>query len=148
MTRKLPLSQGQAVASLIAGMRATAQKLVGINNPAFGQMAARLRDAVEALDRATQYMLGAVRDAPEEALAGASPYLRLFGLAQGTASLAEEALAAHAETRKGDCDPAHAGRIGLARFFAENIATGATGLEVAITAGAASVRDAALALAS
>ncbi len=148
VTRKLPLSQGQAVASLIAGMRATAQKLVGINNPAFGQMAARLRDAVEALDRATQYMLGAVRDAPEEALAGASPYLRLFGLAQGTASLAEEALAAHAETRKGDCDPAHAGRIGLARFFAENIATGATGLEVAITAGAASVRDAALALAS
>jgi acyl-CoA dehydrogenase len=148
VTRKLPLSQGQAVASLISGMRATAQKLVGINNPAFGQMAARLRDAVEALDRATQYMLGAVRDAPEDALAGASPYLRLFGLAQGTASLAEEALAAHAETRKGDCDPAHVGRIGLARFFAENIATGATGLEAAITAGAASVRDAASALAS
>ncbi len=148
VTRKLPLSQAQAVASLIAGMRATAQKLVGINNPAFGQMAARLRDAVEALDRATQYMLGAVRDAPEDALAGASPYLRLFGLAQGTASLAEEALAAHAETRKGDCDPAHAGRIGLARFFAENIATGATGLEVAVTAGAASVHDAAAALAS
>ena len=148
VTRKLPLSQAQAVASLIAGMRATAQKLVGINNPAFGQMAARLRDAVEALDRATQYMLGAVRDAPEDALAGASPYLRLFGLAQGTASLAEEALAAHAETRKGDCDPAHAGRIGLARFFAENIATGATGLEVAVTAGAASVHDAASALAS
>ena len=64
VTRKLPLSEGQAVASLVAGMRATAQKLVGINNPAFGQMAARLRDAVEALDRATQYMLGAVRDAP------------------------------------------------------------------------------------
>ncbi len=148
VTRKLPLSQGQAVASLIAGMRATAQKLVGINNPAFGQMAARLRDAVEALDRATQYMLGAVRDAPEDALAGASPYLRLFGLAQGTASLAEVALAAHAETRNGDGDPAHAGRIGLARFFAENIASGATGLEVAITAGAASVHDAASALAS
>src|SRR4029077_19304094 len=66
VTRKLPLSEGQAVASLIAGMRATAQKLVCINNPAFGQMAARLRDAVEALDRATQYMLGAVRDAPRE----------------------------------------------------------------------------------
>jgi butyryl-CoA dehydrogenase len=148
VTRKLPLSEGQAVASLIAGMRATAQKLVGINNPAFGQMAARLRDAVEALDRATQYMLGAVRDAPEDALAGASPYLRLFGLAQGTASLAEVALAAHAETRNGDGDPAHAGRIGLARFFAENIASGATGLEVAITAGAASVHDAASALAS
>ncbi len=148
VTRKLPLSEGQAVASLVAGMRATAQKLVGINNPAFGQMAARLRDAVEALDRATQYMLGAVRDAPREALAGASPYLRLFGLAQGTASLAEVALAAHAQARDGDSNPAHAGRIGLARFFAENIATGATGLEAAITAGGASVHDAASALAS
>jgi acyl-CoA dehydrogenase len=148
VTRKLPLSEGQAVASLIAGMRGTAQKLVGINAPAFGQMAARLRDAVEALDRATQYMLGAVRNAPQDALAGASPYLRLFGVAQGTASLAEMALAAHAASGKGDVDPAHAGRIGLARFFAENIATGASGLEAAITTGAASVHDAASALAS
>ncbi|MBV9051027.1 MAG: hypothetical protein JO196_01405, partial [Hyphomicrobiales bacterium] len=45
-------------------------------------------------------------------------------------------------------DPAHAGRIGLARFFAENITTGASGLETTITAGAASVHDTALALAS
>ena len=148
VTRKLPLSEGRAIASLIAGMRSTAQKLVGINNPAFGQMAARLRDAVEALDRATQYMLSALRDAPRDALAGASPYLRLFGLAQGTASLAELALAAHGDVRNGATDPASARRIGVARFFAENIATGATGLEVAVTAGAASVHDAAPALAS
>jgi alkylation response protein AidB-like acyl-CoA dehydrogenase len=148
VTRKLPLSEGQAVLSLIAGMRATAQKLVGINNPAFGQMAARLRDAVEALDRATQYMLGALSDQPRDALAGATPYLRLFGVAQGTAALAEMALAAQAQSGNGDADPAHAGRIGLARFFAENIATGASGLETAITAGAASVHDTALALAS
>ncbi|MBV8447735.1 MAG: acyl-CoA dehydrogenase C-terminal domain-containing protein [Hyphomicrobiales bacterium] len=148
VTRKLPLSEGQAVLSLIAGMRSTAQKLLGINNPAFGQMAARLREAVEALDRATQYMLGVLSDAPRDALAGATPYLRLFGVAQGTAALAEMALAAQAQLVKGDADPAHAGRIGLARFFAENITTGASGLETTITAGAASVHDTALALAS
>jgi acyl-CoA dehydrogenase len=111
-------------------------------------MAARLRDAVEALDRATQYMLATAKSSPAEALAGATPYLRLFGLAQGTASLAETALAAHAAAAKGSSDPAHAGRVALARFFAENIATGASGLEAAITSGAASVQEAALALAS
>ncbi len=148
VTRKLPLSEGKAVAAIIAGMRETAQKLVGINSPSFGQMGARLRDAIDALDRATQYMLGAIEASPADALAGATPYLRLFGLAQGTASLAEMALAAHAAAGKGEADPAHAGRVGLARFFAENVATGASGLEAAITTGAASLQDAALALAS
>ena len=143
VTRKLPLGQGRAAASLIAGMRATAQKLVGINNPTFGQMGARLRDAVEALDRATQYMLGTVDTALADALAGATPYLRLFGIAQGTAALAEMALAAHGQASKGDTDPAQAGRISIARFFAENIATGAPGLEATITTGAASIHHAA-----
>ena len=73
VTRKLPLSDGKAVGAIIAGMRETAQKLVGMNSPAFGQMGARLRDAVDALDRATQYMLGAVATAPADALAGATP---------------------------------------------------------------------------
>jgi hypothetical protein len=148
VTRKLPLSEGRAAAAIISGMRDTAQRLVGINSPSFGQMAARLRDAVEALDRATQYMLTAVKGAPADALAGATPYLRLFGLAQGTASLAEMALAAHAATAKGSTDPAHAGHVAIARFFAENLATAAPGLETAITNGAVSVREAGLALAS
>ena len=149
VTRKLPLSEGQAVASLIAGMRGTAQKLVGINNPAFGQMAARLRDAVEALDRATQYMLGAVRDAP------AGRARRRLALSSPLRPCARDGLARR-DGARGPCrKPAKAiptrrmrGRIGLARFFAENIATGATGLEAAITTGAASVHDAASALAS
>jgi len=148
VTRKLPLSDGQAVAALISGMRATQQKLVGINNPAFGQMAARLRDAVEALDRATQYMLATVKAGSPDALAGAAPYLRLFGITQGTAALAETALAAQAAIGQGDSDPAQAARIALARFFAENIATGAGGLETTVTAGAAALQDASLALAS
>ncbi|SED18807.1 Acyl-CoA dehydrogenase [Rhizobiales bacterium GAS188] len=148
VTRKLPLSDGQAVAAIISGMRATGQKLVGINSPAFGQMAARLRDAVEALDRATQYMLATVKAGSSDALCGAAPYLRLFAIAQGAASLAETALAAHASLSKGDTDPAQSGRIAIARFFAENVATGASGLETAVTAGAASVQEASLALAS
>ena len=119
------------------------------NDDAFGHTAPRLRAAVESLDRATSFMLKTVAgNAPEAALAGTTPYLRLFGLAQGGAALAEAALAANAARRGGDADPAHPARIALARFFAENIATGAQGLEETVISGAGFVQDAPLALAS
>ena len=147
--RKLPLSGGAVVRAAIARMRKVQARLAASRNPAFGQAAARLRDGVEALDRATSWMHAAMAgNRPEDALAGATPYLRLFGLAQGAAGLAEIALAAEAAAAAGDTSPAHAGRVALARFFAENLLTAAQGLEATVTAGAASVHDAPLALAS
>jgi butyryl-CoA dehydrogenase len=147
--RKLPLSGSETVRAQIALMRATAVRLVKEATPAFGLTAPRLREAVESLDRATSFMLKAVAgNAPEDALAGATPYLRLFALAQGAAALADAALAANTLMAGGDQDPAHPGRIALCRFFAENIAIGARGLEEAVLAGAGSVQDAPLALAS
>jgi butyryl-CoA dehydrogenase len=149
VTRKLPLSQGEAVRRQIAAMRATLQRLVKDATPAFGSTGARLREAVESLDRATSFMLKAASgNQPEAALAGATPYLRLFALAQGGAGLAEAALAANAAATAGDSDPAHPARIALCRFFAENIATAARGLEESVIFGAAFVDDAPLALAS
>ena len=147
--RKLPLSKGDAVRRQIAAMRATLQRLVKDATPAFGSTGARLREAVESLDRATSFMLKAASgNQPEAALAGATPYLRLFALAQGGAGLAEAALAASAAAAAGDSDPAHPARIALCRFFAENVATAARGLEESVIFGAAFVEDAPLALAS
>ncbi|MFL5221190.1 MAG: acyl-CoA dehydrogenase [Microvirga sp.] len=147
--RKLPLSNGDAVRRQIAAMRATLQRLVKEATPAFGSTGARLREAVESLDRATSFMLKAASgNQPEAALAGATPYLRLFALAQGGAGLAEAALAASAAAAAGDSDPAHPARIALCRFFAENVATAARGLEESVIFGAAFVEDAPLALAS
>ena len=147
--RKLPLSNGDAVRRQIAAMRATLQRLVKDATPAFGSTGARLREAVESLDRATSFMLKAASgNQPEAALAGATPYLRLFALAQGGAGLAEAALAASAAAAAGDSDPAHPARIALCRFFAENVATAARGLEESVIFGAAFVEDAPLALAS
>jgi butyryl-CoA dehydrogenase len=149
VTRKLPLSGGDTVRAQIASMRATATRLVKESTPAFGLTAPRLRAAVESLDRATSYMLNAVSaNAPNEALAGATPYLRLFATAQGAAALAESALAANALMNAGDADPAHPARIALCRFFAENIAPGAEGLEAIVMAGASTIENAPLALAS
>jgi acyl-CoA dehydrogenase len=147
--RKLPLSGGDAVRRQIASMRRTLQRIVKDATPAFGLTGARLRDAVESLDRATSFMLRAVSgNQPDAALAGATPYLRLLALAQGGAALAEAALAANAAVAAGESDPAHPARIALCRFFAENIATGARGLEESVISGAGFVEDAPLALAS
>jgi 3-(methylsulfanyl)propanoyl-CoA dehydrogenase len=147
--RKLPLSKGDAVRRQIAAMRGTLQRLVKEATPAFGSTGARLREAVESLDRATSFMLKAASgNQPEAALAGATPYLRLFALAQGAAGLAEAARAASAAAAAGDADPAHPARIALCRFFAENVATAARGLEESVIFGAAFVEDAPLALAS
>jgi acyl-CoA dehydrogenase len=149
VVRKLPLSQGDAVRRQIAAMRATLQRLVKDATPAFGSTGARLREAIESLDRATSFMLKAASgNQPEAALAGATPYLRLFALAQGGAGLAEAALAASAAAAAGDSDPAHPARIALCRFFAENVATAARGLDESVIFGAAFVEDAPLALAS
>jgi acyl-CoA dehydrogenase len=149
VTRKLPLSGGATVRAQIASMRATVTRLVKEATPAFGHTAPRLREAIESLDRATSYLQKALAsNDPNDALAGATPYLRLFALAQGGAALADAALAANALMASGDTDPAHAGRIALCRFFAENVATGAHGLENSIMAGAPALQDAPLALAS
>jgi butyryl-CoA dehydrogenase len=149
VTRKLPLSGGATVRAAIARMRKVQAAIAAERSPAFGQAAARMRDAIESLDRATSWTLSALSgNRPEDALAGATPYLRLFGLAQGAAGLGELALASAKAMAAGDTAPAHAGRIATFRFFADNLLTAAQGLEVSVTAGAQSVHDAPLALAS
>jgi butyryl-CoA dehydrogenase len=147
VARKLPLSGGETVRAEVAGMRAVLRRVVQAGTPAFGLTAPRLRDALDALDRATSFMLGASGN-QDALLAGATPYLRLFGLARGGTALAEAALAAAAAIGQGDNDPAQPGRIALCRFFAENLATAASGLADTVMTGGAFVDDAPLALAS
>ncbi len=139
--RKLPLSGGAAVAALIQRYRAAAAKASAVNDPAFGATGRRAAEAVEALARATDWMLAALGRDPAAALAGATPYQKLFGAAAGAAYLAEAALAAHAAKAAGDTDPAHHQRIAAARAFAENIAVLATGLEAAVVEGSSAINE-------
>ena len=149
VTRKLPLSGGATVRAEIAGMRAVLRGVVAKGTLEFGLTAPRLRDAIESLDRATSFLLAALaRNDQPSLLAGATPYLRLFGLASGGTALAEAALAAAAVVGSGDNGPAGPARIALCRYFAENLATAARGLEESVVAGGGFVADADLALAS
>jgi acyl-CoA dehydrogenase len=137
--RKLALSEGEVVRREIADMRASVAVLRQGNAASFGEMEPCLTEAVDALESATNFMLDAAATRPEDVLAGATPYLRLFALARGGTALAKGALAAHRLALLGDSDPALPARIATARFFAETIATGAGGLERDVTRGAGAV---------
>jgi acyl-CoA dehydrogenase len=138
VTRKVPLEGGKTVALYIDELRRTVKSVQSSNAPAFGETAARLGEAVDSLERATRWLLA--QKSSDAALAGATPYLRLFGNAAGGCMLAEEALAS---LRAGD----GVGRTVLARYFAENLAIQANGLERNVTEGADSIIDAQAALA-
>jgi len=137
VARKLPLNDGKTVAAYIDELRGTVKALKESNAPAFGETAARLGEAVDSFERATQWLL--VQKGSQAALAGATPYLRMFGDAAGGCMLADQALAS---LRAGD----GASRVALARFFAENIAVAAIGLERSVTEGAESINNAQAAL--
>jgi len=139
VTRKLPLSEGRTVKAVLGRYARTVAAARAINHPAFARIGLRLGEGLAALDRATDFMLAALASKPNDALAGATPYLRLFGLVAGGAYLADQALAAHAGLGAGETDPRHHTRIADARFFAENLVTAASGLEMTILEGADSV---------
>jgi acyl-CoA dehydrogenase len=138
VTRKLPLAGGAAVAAYLDELRVTVSAVKASNAPAFGETAARLGEAVDSLGRATHWLLA--QKSSDAALAGATPYLRMFGHAAGGCMLAEQALAALRESGDG------AARTALARFFAENIAVHSSGLERSVIEGADSITGAQAAL--
>jgi hypothetical protein len=142
VTRKLPLGGGAAVGAHIDSLRAIVQQVSASNDPAFGWTAVRLNDAVESLARTTNWLIARLDKDADAALAGATPYLRLFGLATGGCLLAQEALAA----LRLNADAA--ARLAVTRFFAENCAVGAGAIERTVIEGAASVLCADAALAS
>ena len=143
VTRKLPMAGGTPAKEMIGEIRRTVEAVDAVNDPAFGWTGVRLRDAVESLERTTAWLLARRDNELDAALAGATPYLRLFGLAVGGAFLANEALAAMRLAGNGSNASA---RIALSRFFAENFAVKAGALERTVIEGADSVNAAAAAL--
>src|SRR6202051_1904361 len=94
VTRKLPLSGGDAIAAHLKDLRSIVDAVSASNDPAFGWTSTRLSEALDSLTRATQWFQGQNGKDADAALAGASPYLRLFGITTGGCYLAQQALAA------------------------------------------------------
>jgi acyl-CoA dehydrogenase len=141
VTRKLPLDGGAVVEDYLGELRRIIEAVNATNDPGFGWSGLRLGEAVDSLTRATRWMLANMDKGLDEALAGATPYLRLFSIAAGGCLLAKQALAAL--RLNADAGP----RVALARFFAENFAVQVAGLERTVVESGPSVigADAALA---
>jgi acyl-CoA dehydrogenase len=135
VTRKLAAQGGASVWILIDDLTDIVRQVEGSNDPAFGTAGVKLRDALASLDRASRWLLERLSSAPNDALAGATPYLRLFGSTLGGCLLAKEALAAR--------DDGHDQRYAtLARFFAENVTVQAGALERMVIDSAEAVNGA------
>ncbi|WP_027578947.1 acyl-CoA dehydrogenase [Bradyrhizobium sp. Ai1a-2] len=138
VTRKLAANGGASVWALLDELSAIVKQVEASNDPAFGTTGAKLRDALGALERTSRWLLERLASAPNDALAGATPYLRLFGATLGGCTLAGEALAVKGGGEAGDPQR----YIALARFFAENVAVQAPSLEKTVTDSAEAINGA------
>jgi alkylation response protein AidB-like acyl-CoA dehydrogenase len=138
VTRKLAANGGASVWALLDELAGIVKRVEASNDPAFGTTGPKLRDALASLERTSRWLLERVSSAPNDALAGATPYLRLFGSTLGGCMLADEALAARGNADGGDPQR----YVTLARFFAENISVHAASLEKTVTDSAEAVNGA------
>ena len=132
VTRKLPLSDGGQVRGFIAELKEIANAVRGSNLEGFGETADRLDASLADLEDTTEWLLARLAEGnAAAALAGATPYQRLFGLALTGTYLAKGALA--------DEDHGRDNRIALCRFAAENMIAETAALKDRVINGAASL---------
>ena len=131
--RKLPLEDGAAVTALFGDMSATIAELAA--DATLADLAAPLERATAVLGEATTF-LGSklVSGEYNDALAGATPYLRMFGQVVGGWLMARAALAASSGV--GADRPFMDAKLATTRFYITQLLPQALGLLPAVTAGA------------
>jgi len=136
VTRKLGLDGGAAMAAVLAEIGAAADRVATANHTAFGRTAVALHRARDDLAAAAAFLNEALAaDRRATALAGATPFLRLFGLAFSGALLANGAVGAH--------DGARGRAIALARYHAETALTETRALAAIVIDGSEALEAAA-----
>ncbi|HWA60536.1 MAG TPA: acyl-CoA dehydrogenase [Caulobacteraceae bacterium] len=136
MGRKLALNKGQAVRELVADIFPTAAALKSADDAWLHTVGAHLEAGLASVQAATGWLIERRGHAQPDALAGATPYLKLLGDVVGGWMLGREALAASARLAAGEGpQDYYRTKIGLARVFAEQVLAQAPGLTQAVTQG-------------
>lgn len=128
--RKLGVRGGASVLEFISQLAELDSDLAAAGED-FADIRSPLHTHLETLKRTTEWMLRTGAADPRAALAGSSPYLRIWGLCLCAWLLAKSALAAASIG-----DDSAAEQLVLARFYAQQILPQVSGLEGAATAGA------------
>ena len=124
--RKIGMRNGAALTELLDEIR-------GVAHTVPDHLTTPLLGAVAATARCAAWLLGEGRANPRDAMAGATPFLRLMATTVGGWLMARQYLVAMAN--------ADAGRAATATFFLTQLLPLATALEPQITAGAALLDD-------
>lgn len=135
--RKMPMDNGAPFQRLLADMQGTCEDCQASSNEAVINVGEWLQEGIGVMREAGEFILDCLREARADALAGATPFLKLCGDVVGGWLLAKGALAATRHLKADALDNAYwNSRIALADFYAENILAGAAGQLPAIMAGA------------
>jgi 3-(methylthio)propanoyl-CoA dehydrogenase len=134
--RKLPMRGGGVVLDHLDRVAATADELGGAG---FDTAADELRTAVDAARTATNWLIERGLADPNDALAGATPYLRMLAVTTGGWLMARQALAASRRAHEATTDTDRSfyeGKLAVGRFFLEQCLGEVGGLLPKVTAGA------------
>ncbi len=136
--RKILRDQGETVNLQIARFRSTAEDLAGTEG--CESIKHNLDAGIDALEKATAWLVDTRANTPDQALAGATPYLRLLGTVAGGIMMARTAVAAQkALATPNGREAFYRAKLETARFYACNILPQASALADAVTEGAESV---------
>jgi alkylation response protein AidB-like acyl-CoA dehydrogenase len=140
--RKLPMRSGGVIADFLAQIEATAAELSGAEGD-LATIGKRLADALASLRQTTDWLLANGLADVTNALAGATPYLRMCGIVTGGWLLARSAQAAQRalDEGRGDADFLRQ-KLVTAKFYAEQLLPQAAGLAPSVTAGPADLLSA------
>ncbi|MFM9971974.1 MAG: acyl-CoA dehydrogenase [Burkholderiales bacterium] len=135
--RKVAKDQGAALIELITDMVSCQKQLAKTKGEDFALMARILGEGIEALRKAGVYVAANYRDHPKEVLAGSVPFLDLMGRVCAGWQMSRAALAARACLDRGEGSARFMrAKIVTARFFADQMLSGAPALAHAACEGA------------
>jgi 3-(methylthio)propanoyl-CoA dehydrogenase len=133
--RKLPQRGGGVVEDFLGSVRALDAELANAGDD-LASIRSNLAEAVTVLTETTTWLMEHGLADVRNALAGATPYLRMFSLVAGGSMMARQALAAQAHLDAGTGDQElMAAKLVTARFFAEQLLPAVKGLQSPVTAG-------------
>jgi 3-(methylsulfanyl)propanoyl-CoA dehydrogenase len=131
LTRKLTMDNGGVVKGLISEMRATCDAMNA--RAELGQFSKELGTALDSLAETSDWLLAKLSSEDiDDALAGATPYLRQLASVVSGWLMAKSALAA----LSGDDNDFNRDKIVVARYFGEHLLPQVNGLVPTITGGA------------
>jgi hypothetical protein len=133
--RKLPMKGGGVVTEFLSMMTMLDPVLLR-GGPVFSEIRSNFAEAITTLADTTYWIMQHGADDPRDALAGATPYLRMFSVVTAGWLMARQAIAAKHALDEGRGDPAVLqAKLATARFFCENILPQASALAPAAMSG-------------